>query len=101
MPWNPEIPPEIRTVHLGEFNTDNADRIGEALEAAGIWWWTKERGGITGIWQLGVQMFVDRARLDEARSIAAGVIELDSDARCASSSASGGDADGEAQREPG
>jgi hypothetical protein len=76
MPWNPQIPPEVRTVTLGEFNTDNADRIGEALDAAGIWWWTKERGGINRVWQLGVQMFVDRDRLDEARAIAAKVVEL-------------------------
>ncbi|MFN8233434.1 MAG: hypothetical protein U0V56_08190 [Actinomycetota bacterium] len=74
MPWNPEIPPEIRTVTLGEFRTENADRIGEALDAAGIWWWTKERGGINRIWQLGVQMFVDRDRLDEARVIAASIV---------------------------
>jgi hypothetical protein len=76
MPWNPEIPPEIRTVHLGEFNTDNADRIGDALDAAGIWWWSKERGGITGIWQLGVQVFVDRDRLNESRTIASSIIGI-------------------------
>jgi hypothetical protein len=74
MPWNPEIPPDIRTVTLGEFLTDNAGRIGEALDAAGIWWWTKERGGINRIWQLGVQVFVDRNRLDEARAIAASIV---------------------------
>jgi len=101
MPWNPDIPPEIRTVHLSEFNADNAERIGEALDAAGIWWWSKERGGINRIWQLGVQVFVDRDRLDEARSIASRVVGLDNDARDASRSASGGDADGQAQRDPG
>jgi hypothetical protein len=75
MPWNPEIPPEVRTVHLGEFTSANAVRITEALEGAGIWWWTKERGGINRIWQLGVQIFVDRDHLDDARSIAASITE--------------------------
>ncbi len=75
MPWNPHIPPEIRTVHLGEFTPEHADQLGEAFDAAGIWWWTKERGGIGRIWQLGVEVFVDRDRLDEARTLASAIIE--------------------------
>lgn len=73
MPWNANIPPDVRTVHLGQFTPDHADDLGEQLDAAGIAWWTKEPGFINRIWQLGVEVFVDRARLDEARAIAAQV----------------------------
>jgi len=71
MPWNRDIPPEVRTVHLGQFTPDHAGALGQKLDAAGIAWWTKEPGFINRIWQLGVEVFVDRDRLDEARAIAA------------------------------
>ena len=70
VPWNPSIPSDVRTVHLGEFSPTSAARIAERLDAAGIVWWTKEPGFLSRFWQLGIEMFVDRARLDEARTIA-------------------------------
>jgi hypothetical protein len=57
-------------VHLGEFAPGNAAVIVAALEEAGIACWTKEPGFLTSIWQLGVEVFVDRAHLAEARAIA-------------------------------
>ena len=74
MPWNENIPPDVRTVHLGQFTPDHAEQLAEQLDAAGIVWWTKEPGFINRIWQLGVEVFVDRSRLDEARAIAAQVL---------------------------
>jgi hypothetical protein len=70
MPWNPRIPPEVRTVHLGQFTPQHAVLIGERLDAAGIASWTKTPGFVTRLWQLGIEVFVDRSRLDEARAIA-------------------------------
>jgi hypothetical protein len=62
----------VTTVYLGQFTWENANRIAEALEDAGITWWTKNPGSVTyvlfGEW--GPRLFVDRARLDEARAIA-------------------------------
>jgi hypothetical protein len=75
VPWNPNIPPEIRTVHLGQFTLPHAVELGERLDEAGIWWWTKEPGFLSRIWQLGIEVFVDRTRLDEARELASGVID--------------------------
>ncbi|HEX6843682.1 MAG TPA: hypothetical protein VF235_01075 [Actinomycetota bacterium] len=77
MPWNPRIPHDVRTVHLGEFATENAAAIVGALEDAGIVCWTKEPGFLTSIWQLGFEVFVDRARLAEARAIAGAVLAED------------------------
>lgn len=74
MPWNPAIPSDVRTVHLGEFTPAHAEQIARQLDAAGIAWWTKEPGFINRIWQRGIEMFVDRARLDEARAIADAVL---------------------------
>jgi len=73
MPWNPKIPPDVRTVHLGEFLPEHAARIGDELNARGIAWWTKDPGAISRIWQLGIEMFVDRDRLEEAVQVAANV----------------------------
>lgn len=65
----------IETVYLGQYTEDNAESIVERLEAAGIVWWHKQFGSLSqfffGEW--GVRLFVDRARLDEARAIAAEV----------------------------
>jgi hypothetical protein len=74
VPWNPNIPPEVRTAHLGEFTPAHVEPIARALDGAGIAWWTKEPGFFSRFWQLGVEVFVDRDRLDEARSIAAQVL---------------------------
>lgn len=61
-----------RTVLLGQFEDDNADRIVTRLEDAGVEHWVKRTGGLTrvlfaGEW--GVRVFVDDTRLDDARAI--------------------------------
>ncbi len=61
----------ITTVHLGQYTRETANEIAGELEAAGIVWWYKEPGYISQVWEFGVRLFVDRARLAEARSIAA------------------------------
>jgi len=81
MPWNPNVPPDTRTVHLGEFSPANAEQIMRVLDRAGIACWTKEPGFLTRIWQLGVEVFVDRERLEEARAIADGIISTDGEQR--------------------
>jgi hypothetical protein len=60
----------IITVHLGQYTRETANEIAGELEAAGIVWWYKEPGYISQVWEFGVRLFVDRARLAEARSIA-------------------------------
>ncbi|HEX2068579.1 MAG TPA: hypothetical protein VHH54_00025 [Actinomycetota bacterium] len=60
----------VTTVHLGQYTRETANEIAGELEAAGIVWWYKEPGYISQVWEFGVRLFVDRARLDEARSIA-------------------------------
>jgi len=77
VPWSPNIPVDTRTVHLGEFSPENTERIMRALDAAGIACWTKEPGFLTKLWQLGVEVFVDRERIDEARAIAQEIISSD------------------------
>lgn len=74
MPGLPQVPSDVRTVHLGEFSRKHADLIAEQLEAHGIVWWSKEPGPLSRIWQLGVELFVDRERLAEARDLAAAVL---------------------------
>ncbi len=60
----------ITTVHLGQFSRETANEIAGELEAAGIVWWYKEPGWLSSVWELGVRLFVDRERLQEAREIA-------------------------------
>jgi len=62
----------LRTVYLGQYTHDHAEKIAGALEEAGIAWTYKQFGRLTklffaGDW--GVRMFVDSTRIDEARSI--------------------------------
>lgn len=62
----------VTTAYLGQFGEERANRIAEALEEAGIPWWYKQAGGITRfffIGEWGVRLFVDAARLEEARDI--------------------------------
>lgn len=65
---------QITTVHLGQYTREAANEIAGELEAAGIVWWYKEPGFFSQIWEVGVRLFVDRARLDEAKAIAARVV---------------------------
>jgi hypothetical protein len=63
----------VHTVELGQFLDENADRIAEALDAAGIVWWHKTSGRFVrllsaGDW--GTRIYVERDRLEEARRIA-------------------------------
>jgi len=64
----------VTTVHLGQFTREHANAIAGELERAGIVWWYKEPGVVSRIWELGVRLFVDRSRLEEAREIAARVV---------------------------
>ena len=60
----------ISTVHLGQFTRENANEIAGELEARGITWWYKEPGWLSQVWEMGVRLFVDKARLAEAKEIA-------------------------------
>jgi hypothetical protein len=63
--------PNITTVYLGRYTWEHANQIAGELEAADIVWWYKQPGFFSQIWEFGgVRLFVDRERLDEARSIA-------------------------------
>ena len=63
------------TVYLGQFTWDNANRIAERLEGAGIVWWCKNPGTLSYVFLMewGPRLFVERERLDEAREIASGI----------------------------
>jgi hypothetical protein len=74
MPGLPQIPRDVRTVHLGEFSWQHAELIAEQLEAHAIVWWSKEPGTLSRVWQLGVELFVDREKIDQARELAAVVV---------------------------
>jgi hypothetical protein len=62
----------VTTVYLGQFTHEHANRIAEGLEKAGIAWWTKNPGTLSFVFfrEWGPRLFVDRSRLEEARSIA-------------------------------
>jgi hypothetical protein len=70
MPGLGKLPPDVRTVYLGEFTPAHAERIAERLEERGIAWWYKAPGYLSRIWEHGVRVFVDRERLDESRALA-------------------------------
>jgi Putative prokaryotic signal transducing protein len=65
----------VSTVYLGQFTWEHANRIAEALEEAGITWWVKNPGTLTYVFfrEWGPRLFVDQARLEEARDIARGI----------------------------
>jgi hypothetical protein len=65
----------ITTVHLGQYTRESANAIAGELEEAGIVWWYKEPGWLSALWEHGVRLFVDRARLAEAKEIARRVVE--------------------------
>ena len=68
----------IRTVQLGQFVDENAERILEQLEAAGIEHWAKRAGGLTRLLSAadwGTRIFVDADALERAQRIAAEVTE--------------------------
>jgi hypothetical protein len=73
MPGIERVPPDVRTVYLGEFTAEHATEIAEALEAEGIVWWAKEPGFLSAIWEHGVRLFVDRTELGTANAVAARV----------------------------
>ncbi len=74
MPRLDKIPPDVRTVQLGEFTRDHAELVAAALEEHRIVWWYKEPGYLSQIWEHGVRLFVDRDRLEEAASLASAAI---------------------------
>jgi hypothetical protein len=70
-----KIPPDVRTVQLGEFTREHAELVAEALESRRIVWWYKEPGYLSQIWERGVRIFVDRDRLEEAAILARDAID--------------------------
>ena len=75
MPGLEQVPPDVRTVHLGAFTRAHAESVAGELEARGITWWHKEPGYLSRIWEHGqVHIFVDRARLDDAQAVADAVL---------------------------
>ena len=62
----------VSTVYLGQFTNENANKIAEELERAGIVWWAKNPGTLSYIFfmEWGARLFVEEDRLEEAREIA-------------------------------
>jgi hypothetical protein len=67
---------DVRTTYLGNYAWATANDIAGGLEDAGIVWWSKNPGTFTRVLfaEFGVRMFVDRARLEEAREIAGRIV---------------------------
>ncbi len=65
----------VTTVQLGQYTNEHANDIAGELEKAGIVWWYKQPGWLSGIWEWGTRVFVDSSRLEEARAIAERVLE--------------------------
>ncbi len=64
------------TIYLGQFTDENADRIVDAFDEAGIRWHAKSSGAFVRFvfaadW--GVRLFVEDGRADEAWEIAGGI----------------------------
>ncbi len=64
----------MKTVQLGQFTDEHANEIAGRLEKAEIVWWYKQPGYFSSIWEKGTRLFVDEARLEEARAIARDVL---------------------------
>lgn len=66
-----------RTVQLGQFTEENAERVMAALEDAGIVWWSKQHGRFVQLLSAadwGVRVFVEAGRLEDARAIARDIV---------------------------
>jgi hypothetical protein len=61
--------PNVTTVHLGQYSRELANAIAGELEEAEIVWWYKEPGWLSSLWEQGVRLFVDKARVAEAKAI--------------------------------
>jgi hypothetical protein len=70
MPGLGRVPRDVRTVYLGQFTEAHANTIAEQLESDGVVWWAKEPGFLSGLWEHGIRLFVDRAKLDHAKALA-------------------------------
>ncbi|HWC69770.1 MAG TPA: hypothetical protein VG993_01275 [Actinomycetota bacterium] len=71
-----QVPKDVRTVHLGGFTPEHGAEIAQRMDEAGIAYWAKVPSGFfTRIWERDTHVFVDRTRIDEARAIAAAVVE--------------------------
>ena len=68
-------PKDVSTVYLGQYDRETANEIAGSLEEAGIFWWYKEPGIISSVWEFGVRLFVDQARKPEAKALAAAISE--------------------------
>lgn len=67
-----------RTVELGQFTDENAERVAAALHEAGITFWHKRSGTFTRLLSAadwGVRLFVDADRVEEARRLARATLE--------------------------
>jgi hypothetical protein len=71
-----DMPEDVRTTHLCACSPEHAAMIGRALEEAGIVWWIKPASvGFLAFLQRESQVFVDRARVEEATAVARRVLE--------------------------
>lgn len=75
MPGMFNVPADVITIHLGQFTAEHAARIGAAFDEHQIVWWSKDPSFFTSIWQRGVELFVDRAKLEEAQAIAREILQ--------------------------
>lgn len=74
---NPSPDRGMRTAYLDQYTDENAAEIIDALDGAGIRHWEKRSGAFIrflSAMDWGTRIFVDEARLDEARRIADGVL---------------------------
>jgi hypothetical protein len=69
------VPADVTTIHFGQFTPEHAAKIGAAFDARGIVWWSKDPGFLSQIWQRGVELFVDGAKLQEAETIARQILQ--------------------------
>ena len=63
-------PDGVITTYLGHFDRVSANWIAGRLEEAGIVWWYKEPGLISVVWEMGVRLYVDETKIDQAKAIA-------------------------------